>query len=80
MTMLRALAAFILLPYLPLAQVPPERVEGPHVAQAADEKAVLATIDALFASFETGDPAAMLRQVHLLVSHDRVSHPVIEQA
>ena len=64
MTNLRVLAASILLPCLLSAQVPSERAAGPPVAQNADEKAVLATIDALFASFESGDSAAMLRQVY----------------
>ena len=64
MAMLRALAASILLPCLVSARIPPEPAAGPPVAQAADEKGVLATIDALFAAFESGDSAAMLRQVY----------------
>jgi ketosteroid isomerase-like protein len=37
-----------------------------HVRQdeSADAKAVLATVNALFVAFETGDAAAMLRQVY----------------
>ena len=50
MTMLRVLAASMLFPCLLLARVPREPAAGPPVAQGADEKAVLATIDALFAN------------------------------
>jgi len=62
--MRRLLAASILLPCLVSAEIPPELATGPPVAQGADEKAVLATIDALFAAFDSGDSAAMLRQVY----------------
>jgi putative lumazine-binding protein len=61
--MRRVLAASILLPCLVLAH-PTEPAAGPSVTQGADEKAVLATIDRLFAAFESGDSAAMLRQVY----------------
>jgi len=61
--MLRVLAAVILLPCLVSARFPQGQVAAP-VGQAAEEKAVLATIDALFAAFESGDSAAMLRQVY----------------
>ena len=37
---------------------------SPQATGDADTKAVLATIDALFAAFESGDAAAMLRQVY----------------
>jgi hypothetical protein len=60
-TMLRMLAVSIL---VLAARVPPGPAAGSPVAQGPDEKAVLATIDALFASFEGGDSAAMLRQVY----------------
>jgi hypothetical protein len=63
-TILRVLAVSILLPCFLSARVPPEPAAGPPTAQSADEKAVLATIDSLFASFESGDAAAMLRQVY----------------
>src|SRR6478736_9395448 len=59
--MLRMLAVSIL---VLSARVPPGPAAGSPVAQGPDEKAVLATIDALFASFEGGDSAAMLRQVY----------------
>src|SRR5690242_2164619 len=62
--MLRVLAASILLPCFLSASVRTGPAAGPPLAQGADEKAVLATIDALFASFESGDAAAMLRQVY----------------
>jgi ketosteroid isomerase-like protein len=63
--MIRVLAASIfLLPCPVSARMPPAPAAGPLVAQGADEKAVRATIDALFAAFERGDSAAMLRQVY----------------
>ena len=64
--MLRVLAASILLSCLVSAWAPiaPTSAAGPAFAQGGDEKAVLAIIDALFASFEAGDSAAMLRQVY----------------
>jgi hypothetical protein len=37
---------------------------SPQAIGDSDAKAVLATIDALFAAFESGDAAAMLRQVY----------------
>jgi hypothetical protein len=61
---IRVLAASILLPCFVPAPIPPESAAGAPVAQASDEKAVLATIDALFAAFESGDAVAMLRQVY----------------
>jgi Putative lumazine-binding len=62
--MLRFVAASILLPCLVSARIPSELAAGLRVSQSAEEKAVLATIDALFAAFEKGDSAAMLRQVY----------------
>ena len=53
----------MLLPCLLSARFPPGQATGP-VVQAAEEKAVLATIEALFAAFESGDSAAMLRLVY----------------
>ena len=53
----------MLLPCLLSARFPPGQATGP-VVQAAEEKAVLATIDSLFAGFESGDSAAILRQVY----------------
>jgi len=37
---------------------------NPRSADDTDTKAILATIDALFAAFESGDAAAILRQVY----------------
>jgi hypothetical protein len=65
--MLRLLlfAAALLVPCLLSAQTasPPAQVRQAGV-EDADGKAVLAVIDALFAAFESGDAAAMLRQVY----------------
>jgi hypothetical protein len=65
MLKLLALAAALALP-LPLS-APTSSPPAPASARSADDgeaKAVLATIDALFAAFESGDAAAMLRQVY----------------
>jgi len=42
----------------------PVRASAQSHDERADTKAVLTTVDALFAAFETGDAAAMLRQVY----------------
>ena len=41
-----------------------EAAGNPRSADDADTKAILATIDALFAAFESGDAAAVLRHVY----------------
>ena len=61
--MSRALAVVILLPCLLSGHFPPYQAAG-TAGQSGDEKAVIATIEALFAAFESGDAAAMLRQVY----------------
>lgn len=59
------LAATLLVPSLLTAQSPSTAAQvAPSSADGADAKAILATIDALFAAFESGDAAAMLRQVY----------------
>ena len=56
------MAAALLVVSLASAQsVPPA---SPHGKADADTTAVLATIEALFAAFESGDGAAILRQVY----------------
>jgi hypothetical protein len=58
-------AALVVVPCLASAQSTPAPSQvGPRSAVDADAKAVLATVDALFAAFESGDAAAMLRQVY----------------
>jgi hypothetical protein len=64
MTNLLILAAAFLAPYLPAARAAaPAAQASQRAAEDADVKAVLATVDALFAAFESGDAAAVLRQV-----------------
>ena len=59
------LVAALVIPCSVMAQsAPPPADISPRGADGADGKAVLATIDALFAAFESGDAAAMLRQVY----------------
>jgi L-asparaginase len=55
--------AVALLPAAAMAQPTRTQADRPRVP-AAEAAAVLAPITALFAAFETGDAAAMLRQVH----------------
>jgi len=57
------LAAALLAPPIAAAQSAP-KPSSPPAARGADAAAVLAPITALFAAFEAGDAAAMLRQVH----------------
>jgi hypothetical protein len=58
------IAAALAVPCLVSAQTaPPPTQSTVRSAADADAKAVLATIDAVFAAFETGDAAALLRQV-----------------
>ena|SRR5436190_13526552 len=54
----------LLLPCLASVQTGQAARTGPGSPEDADAKAVLTTIDALFAAFEGGDAAAMLRQVY----------------
>jgi hypothetical protein len=65
MLRLLVLAAALVSPSLLSAQSPslPASV-SPRSADDADAKAVLSTIEALFAAFESGDAAAVLRQVY----------------
>src|SRR5215213_2609837 len=56
-------AAALLLP-APAAAQPTRKPADPPPAQGADATAVLAPITGLFAAFEAGDAAAMLRQVY----------------
>jgi hypothetical protein len=59
-----ALAAVLAIPSFVIAQTaPPPASAGTRSADETDAKAVLATIDALFGAFESGDGAAVLRQV-----------------
>lgn len=58
------LVAALLLPCLASAQTRQPVQSSPGSPDDGDAKAVLATVDALFATFETGDAAAMLRQVY----------------
>src|SRR5215213_2124570 len=58
-----ALAAALLLPTAAAAQ-PARKPADPPPDQEAEAAAVLAPIAALFAAFEAGDAAAMLRHVH----------------
>jgi hypothetical protein len=57
------LAAALLLPAAAAAQ-PTRKAADPPPAQGAEATAVLASIAALFAAFEAGDAAAMLRHVY----------------
>ena len=57
------LAAALLAPPIAAAQSAP-KPSSPPAARGADAAAVLAPITALFAAFEAGDAAGMLRQVH----------------
>ena len=57
------LAAALLLPAAATAQ-PARQPAGPPPAQGAEATAVLAPINGLFAAFEAGDAAAMLRHVY----------------
>ena len=65
MLRLLVLSAALVSPSLLSAQSPslPASV-SPRSADDADAKAVLSTIEALFAAFESGDAAAVLRQVY----------------
>lgn len=60
---LRFLAATLLLPCVVTAQATPTRPPASRQLPA-DVDAVLAPVNALFAAFEAGDPAAMLRHVY----------------
>jgi pyruvate/2-oxoglutarate dehydrogenase complex dihydrolipoamide acyltransferase (E2) component len=51
-------------PTTPLAGPAASSQAPSHAVEDANVKAVLATVDALFAAFESGDAAAMLRQVY----------------
>jgi hypothetical protein len=57
------LAAALLLPVAAAAQ-PADKPANPPVAQGTEATAVLAPIAGLFAAFEAGDAAAMLRHVY----------------
>jgi hypothetical protein len=57
------LAAALLLPSAAAAQPPPKPADPP-AGQRAEASAVLAPIAGLFAAFEAGDAAAMLRHVY----------------
>jgi hypothetical protein len=60
-----AFAATLLLSCLPSVSAAQQPTgTSPQAIGDSDAKAVLATIDALFAAFESGDAAAMLRQVY----------------
>ena len=58
------LLAAVLVPCVVAAGNTPEPAAVPHHDNPADVKAVLATVNDLFAAFETGDAAAMLRLVY----------------
>jgi ketosteroid isomerase-like protein len=54
----------VLLPCVVAAGNTPQPTSASHRDNPADVKAVLATVNKVFAAFETGDAAAMLRQVY----------------
>jgi len=58
------LAVALLIPHALVAQTTPARSVARTPPAEADAKAVVAPIDALFATFESGDSAAMLRLVY----------------
>ena len=58
------LLAAALVPCVVAAGNAPEPASGSHRDEAADVKAVLATVNELFVAFEAGDAAAMLRRVY----------------
>ena len=58
------LLAAVLVPCVVAAGNTPEPAAVPHHDNPADVKAVLATVNDLFAAFETGDATAMLRLVY----------------
>ena len=58
------LLAAALVPCVVAAGNTPEPGSGSHRDEAADVKAVLATVNELFVAFEAGDAAAMLRRVY----------------
>jgi hypothetical protein len=65
MPSLLVLLTSLLLPRLASAQMAPQPAQSsPRSAEDADQKTVLAAVDALFAACESGDAAAMLRQVY----------------